>query len=222
MHCERCGEREATIHEVVIQNGQKLEHHICEQCASSAGIDQNPSAPINELITNYILGKTTGAPLGEGSEETDGEPEVGPRPSKADSQPMKCPGCGTTYREFRKSGLLGCQTCYDAFGDKLAPLLERAHEGGSFHVGKLPRRALEDARQDGDTNERDPFGRLGDQGERLKALRDQLAEAVAGEHYERAAIIRDAISQLGDDLGDEFDDNLGKNAGDLPPGGPVS
>ena len=38
MLCQ-CGEREATIHEVVIRNGRKSERHLCEVCAKLAGVD---------------------------------------------------------------------------------------------------------------------------------------------------------------------------------------
>ena len=37
MLCE-CGQREATVHEVVIRQGKKTERHLCEQCARAAGL----------------------------------------------------------------------------------------------------------------------------------------------------------------------------------------
>lgn len=34
MLCERCNEREATIHYTELVNGVRSEHHICSECAS--------------------------------------------------------------------------------------------------------------------------------------------------------------------------------------------
>jgi protein arginine kinase activator len=62
----------------------------------------------------------------------------------------------------------------------LVPLLERAHEGGSVHTGKVPANAAEDERKQTE----------------LLRLRGQLKEAVVHEEYERAADLRDRIKNL--------------------------
>ena len=79
--------------------------------------------------------------------------------------------------QFREQSLLGCADCYKAFETPLAPLLERAHESGTHHVGKMPRRA-------GSGEQRQAL---------LTRMRKRLAEAVAGEDYELAARLRDEI-----------------------------
>ena len=45
-----------------------------------------------------------------------------------------------TWAEFRQSGLLGCAHDYTLFEKDLTPLLQRAHEGATHHVGKVPAR----------------------------------------------------------------------------------
>src|SRR5262249_37488788 len=117
MKCDQC-EQEATVHEVTIKAGKKVERHLCERCARKQGIAVQPQLPINELINKSMI------PAG-GS----GAPPV--------ERGTVCGACGPTSAEFRQSGLLGCPDCYRTFEAQLGPLLERAHEGGTHHVGKF-------------------------------------------------------------------------------------
>ena len=171
MLCENCGQREATIHEVLIKAGAKVEKHLCESCAQQAGVQAQGSPPISELITKYMMSPGT---------------------SKGGEAPPACPSCGLAYADFRQSGLLGCPGCYDAFETRLSPLLERAHEGGAHHVGKVPRRALAEKQDAGGGMER-LLGDARTRAERLESLRRQPADAVEGEQYERAARLRDEL-----------------------------
>jgi protein arginine kinase activator len=174
MLCE-CGENEATIHEVVIRNGKPYERHLCEACAAKQGIKTSPSVPTGELLAKYVLSKTA-------------------KPA----QETACPECGLTFSEFKQSELLGCPSCYRAFEDKLGPLLERTHEGGTHHVGKIPRHALERSRLGGASGSLDELlGNAEAQAERLAALRRKLDEAVTAERFELAAQIRDEIQRTG-------------------------
>ena len=99
--------------------------------------------------------------------------------SDSAASPLGCDQCGMTYEDFRRNGLLGCPNCYHAFEIALAPLLERAHEGSDQHLGKVPTRAgVDEIRQ-----------------QRLLQLRRDLADAVASEEYEKAANLRDELTQ---------------------------
>jgi protein arginine kinase activator len=192
MKCDQC-EQEATVHELRVVNGKKVERHLCQKCARKQGIDiPQASISVPELIEKYMQHAVQAAK--EAKSET---PAAKPAPVKTAS----CPSCATTYVEFRQTGLLGCSDCYAAFEAQLGPLLERAHEGGAHHVGKMPRRALAGGR----TGETPPGGRLasvlGDAAQRagrISALRKQLDEAVQAEQYERAAAIRDELRKLTD------------------------
>ena len=68
------------------------------------------------------------------------------------------------------------------FEKDLTPLLQRAHEGATHHVGKVPTRR-------GGTGV--PMKRQVD----VAKLRKELARAVEAEDYERAAKLRDQIRQ---------------------------
>ena len=156
--CEQC-DHVATVHLIEIKNGQKTEKHLCERHAVECGATPKINAgPLNELLANFEFKHVA---------------------SGGEAVELACDGCGTTYDEFRRSGLLGCPECYSVFEAALTPLLERAHEGGKRHVGKVPARgAVDELRQ-----------------QRLHRLRQELEEALAGEKYERAAELRDKITK---------------------------
>ena len=157
--CDHC-DKPATIHLTEIVGGQKTEKHLCEDCAAGEGITVKANVPISQLLESFIL------------QTTDSEAEA------PDAQ--RCEICGMTFSEFRSSGLLGCPNDYDAFEESLQPLLERAHEGMSQHIGKVPHRA------DGDQKRQNAILRL----------RAELKAAVTSEDYERAAALRDQIKEL--------------------------
>ena len=95
---------------------------------------------------------------------------------------MTCPKCGLTFREFQTKGQLGCPDDYDVFQSVLMPLIERAHEGGDHHVGKVPVTAEETVRR-----------QTG-----MVRLRRELQDAIDCEKYEEAARVRDQIRTLED------------------------
>src|SRR5438874_12880956 len=118
MKCDNCN-KQATVHLTEIKNGKKIEKHLCEQCAAqNEGMPVKSHQPINELLTNFVLAHASGLK------------ETG----------TGCDHCGITWAEFRQSGLLGCANDYQVFEKDLTPLLTRAHEGMTHHVGKVPTR----------------------------------------------------------------------------------
>ncbi len=144
-----------------IIKGQKIEKHLCDEHAEQAGMTaKSVHLPINELLTKFVK-------LQSGEVETPGDE-------------VPCEVCGMTFSQFRTSSLLGCPQCYTAFESNLEPLLERAHEGASHHIGKVPTRA----------------GAGEQRQQQLLRKRKQLADAVVAEDYEQAAKVRDEIRQL--------------------------
>lgn len=47
----------------------------------------------------------------------------------------RCPACGTTFEDFRRTGLLGCARCYSEFRNELLPTI-RSLQGEIRHTGK--------------------------------------------------------------------------------------
>jgi protein arginine kinase activator len=103
--------------------------------------------------------------------------------TKATSANVSCPRCGCTFRQFRKTGRLGCAHCYSTFEQEMSTLLRKIH-GSNEHVGITQEEAI---------------GPLSEEEAHLLTLRRQLRQAVEREEYERAAELRDAITQLEDE-----------------------
>ncbi len=121
--CERCKKAQATFHLTNIDpDGDKVERHLCEQCAMHEGLlqAQKPTVNVNDVLESFIASaKEQQGALGN----------------------LVCKNCGMSYVEFRNQGLLGCAADYDEFGEPLNELIGRAHDGATHHVGKSPRSA---------------------------------------------------------------------------------
>src|SRR6476661_3134430 len=165
MKCDNCN-KQATVHLTEIKNGKKIEKHLCEQCAAqNEGVPVKSHTPINELLTNFVLAHS----------------------GLAKETGTACEHCGMNWAEFRQTGLLGCEQDYSLFEKDLTPLLQRAHEGATHHVGKVPSRR-------GGTGVPAPLKK----GPDTAKLRKELARAVESEDYERAAKLRDQIKAAGE------------------------
>lgn len=205
MLCDRCGHSEATIHDVnIIAEGAVQETHLCEKCAEDLQSGNPKSATLGEWLAG--LGMMT----------ADAEPFPAPaRPKRADT----CPSCGLRFLDLKKSGLVGCQSCYEIFESRLSPLLKRAHDGGDHHVGKSPslrttRETVIISEADDDEAIHDDDRQPGTVADRIEALTHELAIAIEAENYEKAAMIRDELADLtGDGQG-----GLGGSVGGADPG----
>lgn len=173
-YCEGCGEDPVT-HEMFKDpvTGKFVEHHFCASCPKAKGLIGHPGSTAPESVHQVAVVRVTAS-------------GVGP-----------CAGCGMTFARFRETGRLGCATCYTHFEKALGPLIARAQDGATHHVGKLPRRAVSSATTP--ENKRsllEVLGRAEERARRMSALRDQLHLALTSERYEQAALIRDQIEQL--------------------------
>ena len=132
---------------------------LCEECAKSKGVNSTPDFSLADLLLG--LGASHEIEQAAGGVE------------------LKCPHCGFTQADFKKSGRLGCPECYKTFADGLEGLLKSMHKG-TRHTGKVPE-GLRHAR---------------DTSERLKSLQQKLAKAIEEEDFEQAAIVRDEIKKV--------------------------
>lgn len=164
MLCDNCKEREAIINLTQVEHDSKVTLHLCDQCAQQKGVETGAA------VMKSPLGNFLGA-LGKGAALV---------PTAADG--VRCPACGSTLRDFRDTGRLGCDQCYVSFDAHLRDLLRRLH-GSSQHVGEryeLPGEA----------------GAPPDPRSHLLELKAQLRRAVEGEDFELAAELRDRIRVL--------------------------
>lgn len=158
--CQQCKKAVATVHFMDIVGPEKREKHLCERCAGEDGYKVQQYVPLNELLTQFVLTQSGAQQMAQ----------------------LTCPECGTSFAEFRNVGLLGCPHDYDAFDKALVPLLQRAHEGATHHVGKTPRGAN--------------GGGSGDHNREIARLRRELEAAIASEDFERAAKVRDDLRAI--------------------------
>ena len=159
MLCCICKEKPATVHYTQILGDKTQKVDLCESCAKSKGAND----PAGFALADLLLG------LGASQEV---EQAVG-------GTDVKCPQCGFSHADFKKSGRLGCSECYVTFAEGLSGLLKSMHKG-TRHVGKVPA-ALRQSREAAD---------------RLKSLQKKLARAIEDENFEQAAVFRDELKQL--------------------------
>ena len=89
----------------------------------------------------------------------------------------KCPTCGMTESELRRTGRVGCPDCYNTFSDILNPYVQKIH-GATRHIGAAPA-APEQPKADP-----------------IAELKAQLKATVENEEYEQAARLRDEIRRM--------------------------
>ena len=155
MLCDKCKKNTATIKYQQIYNGKQTTMNLCSQCASK-GVTVNPfelgSMDLNEFVASVF--NLTGA---------------GPK------EELKCPVCGYTLGRFNKTGLLGCDKCYEAFRKNLESVIRNIQGSTQYITDKAP--------------EPDPA-------DEIAKLRAELYEAVKREEYEKAVILRDQLKEL--------------------------
>jgi protein arginine kinase activator len=160
MVCDQCHERDAVVHLTQIVDGAVSQIHLCEKCSAERGIETTVAVPKH--------------PLGDFLQAV--QQQAAQMPGDA----ARCAYCGTSLRDFRASGRLGCAHCYGAFEHSLRELLRRVH-GSTRHEGWRYESA-------------DPA--LMQRDMTLQELRRKLEQAVESEEFESAAALRDQIRGL--------------------------
>ncbi len=161
MLCDVCKKQDATVYLTQIVEGKMQKVNLCETCAKEKGV----SDPTGFAMADLLLG------LGATQQIERGQPS------------QRCPVCGFTQADFKKTGRLGCSACYDTFADGLATLIKGMHKGVR-HTGKMPAR----------------LARRFAMADRVKALETELQQAVKNEKYEDAARLRDEIRHIEHEL----------------------
>ena len=152
--CSICN-KDANIHLTQIVNNKIHKVDLCESCAQKKGVTDSEGFSLTDLFAKPFPVATN------------------------EKLQLQCPECGLNTVDFRRTGRLGCVSCYEVFKPLLLPMLEDMHEG-IFHKGKVPTVAL--SRQSSQMQ--------------LKKLQDFLSKAIAEEAYEEAAKYRDQIREL--------------------------
>ncbi len=194
MKCDICHINEAaiTIQGDVPGMGHR-ELHICQQCASKQGFDVMEGIVKGLGLTELF--QSLADKLGDNLAIDVADDEVEAREEHIKTA---CSKCGTTLDELKKSGKTGCPECYDAFFEIIMEALESMHKG-TVHI---PRE-----RQRGAVGPE--VGNVVDLALKISRKQKDLDNAVNAERFEEAAILRDEIQQLKDEL----DECVGEQGG---------
>lgn len=157
MICDVCKKNQATVFLTQIVEGKMQKVNLCENCSKEKGVTD----PTGFALADLLLG------LGAAQEIERG------------GGVQKCPVCGFSQSDFKKTGRLGCATCYDTFSEGLQSLLKGMHKG-TEHKGKVPSRLQRSLERE----------------QQLKDLHRTLRKAVSDEDYEEAAKLRDRIKSF--------------------------
>lgn len=157
MFCDVCKSKEATVFLTQIVEGKMQKVNLCEGCSKEKGVNDPTGFALADLL------------LGLGAAQ-----EIEKNPAG-----VRCPVCGFSQADFKKTGRLGCSACYDAFAEGLSGMLKNMHRG-SVHTGKVPAKLVVSRRRN----------------QELAVLQAGLEKAVKEEHFEEAATLRDQIRIL--------------------------
>ncbi len=163
MKCQICGDNAATIVFTKIVNNEKAVLHVCGECAKKKGIMIELGH--SQSVSTKSVDLTSSSHLEHGRDIQ--EPD------------LTCKTCGLLFEEFRKTGFLGCDACYETFGRHVANILKQIH-GSAVHQGKVPLNLA---------------GNI-DLKNHLHTLRHRLKRCIDAEEYESAAELRDKIASL--------------------------
>lgn len=175
MTCQRCGQRDATVHLVELVDGQRKSQWLCAVCAGRASENSD---------------ETPGFRFGGNPEDGNGEDDdfslasflgqvFEPKGEARQTGVPACRVCGYTLEQFQRTNRLGCPRCYEAFRGPLLAILGHLHRHVS-HLGKTPR----------------PTAGGTDRPGVLSRTRVALEKAIAAEDFEKAAHLRDEIQRL--------------------------
>ena len=180
MLCDNCGKREANVRYSESINGMKKEMNLCEECARKLGITNQFDFKMPLDFPNF-----SGSFLEDFSEHEF-------MPLFEQTKAVRCNNCGMTFEDIANTGRLGCENCYDTFGDKLDTILKRL-QGSSRHIGRL-----EESASDKKENRKEEKTEIKDEKEynELEKLQENLKLVIKEERYEDAANIRDEINKL--------------------------
>ncbi len=157
MICDACKEKTANVFLTQIVDGKMQKVNLCEACSEEKGVTNPHGFELADLL------------LGIGASQEMQKSSAG----------AKCPTCGFSQADFKKTGRFGCAQCYEVFSEGLEGMLKNMHRGLE-HKGKVPAR----------------LQRIKEREEELKKLQRDLRKAVTDENYEQAAELRDKIRQF--------------------------
>ena len=156
--CEKCG-APSVYHSKLIINGVGKDTNLCRDCAIKEGVFNNQSTSMFDDILSSFSSFW-------GLEETND---------------LVCPVCKTSLKEFKTTGLLGCNNCYEVFREEINNIVKKIapfekHKQDAIKPKEIKQKLTKE--------------------EQIAELRTQMKQAVSEERYEDAAKIKKQITKL--------------------------
>lgn len=174
MLCQKCHKKTASVFISSIINGQETRIYLCDDCVKDYPLFnfnfQNPFS-IKDVMDKFKIDEDPSI-----DQEKD---SLLPVDNDSKEEDVICPNCYSTYNEYKQTVKLGCSRCYEAFEEKLKPVLKNIY-GHEEYIGKIPKK----------DNSHIYISK------EIRILREDLNRAVEQEEYEKAADIRDKIKEL--------------------------
>lgn len=124
MICEKCHQKQASVHMQQIINGIKTESHLCQECSAQMDSPISIDALFNGLLGSFLSMAA--------EKQSNREAHIHYEP---------CPICGMTFEDFKNAGgKMGCADCYRVFSKELASILKNV-QASLRHEGKFPQRS---------------------------------------------------------------------------------
>lgn len=176
MLCEKCKENNASVFYEENINGKKRSYALCHSCAKE--LEKSGELPGENAFDSFGFS----SPISALHDSLFGSLFSSGEQSMHLNAPKSCSACGSTLRDLRKNGKAGCGECYKTFSSELEPTIRSIH-GNAKHTGRVP-----SAFREKHTKENE-----------MKALRQELKDAISKEEFEMAATLRDKIKELEND-----------------------
>lgn len=170
MKCSRCEKGEVVFQFTTIdrKTHEPATKHLCLECAAelSPWIAKNAKAAtsVDALIEELLKSQLSQEGGASVSEQV--IPEV-----------AACSECGLTFPSYKATLMLGCASCYVAFGDHLAADIRKLQGGADRHT------------TDGTPGAEGSIDRAA----KIAAMRAELQDCIENEDFERATYLRDQI-----------------------------
>lgn len=169
MHCDKCNKKKVTVmyHENI--GGSIRTLRLCADCAR----EMEQAGELEEISAAFAA---FSSPMLSVSDRPHRLAQAATPKMVGD---RVCSVCGIKECELVGSGRAGCATCYEVFENLWSGSDEDKRGAGEYRgqVPRLVRVRSENVRQ-------------------MSLLRAQLVDAVKGEQYEQAAILRDRMREL--------------------------
>ena len=164
MKCDKCKIKEACYHSTLVVNGEVKSTHLCEDCATKEGVfNKTYNSIFDEFrsLTNFL--------------------------GFDDFEDKSCPECRWTLWQFKNSGLLGCNKCYDSFEEEIEDIVRRIQPYGENKLDNIEFKV--ESKKKSLTKE-----------QKLLNLKQDLQKAIKEERYEDAGVINKEIKKLNKEL----------------------